>query len=108
VDTFPPKSGANGKVLLCVGVGAAVELLWFGFMYPRYPRTIVAACIEALVPVAAAGYLYMSMRGMLWLADQTWSLRARRAVALVLIIGAAAVMFGMIYAAEIFHSGEFG
>jgi hypothetical protein len=84
------------------------EVLWFGLLYPFVPRTLGAACLEALIPLPVAAYVFVVIRALFWLSNQKWKPILQRAVGMALASSVGVVAFGLICAAEVLRKGEFG
>ena len=91
-----------------LAIAAGVELVWFGQLYPLVPRTAAGAIILAALPLPVAGYIYVAVKALFWVADRTWPHWVRRTTSVAIAVSVGFVIFGIILAAEMARRSDFG
>jgi hypothetical protein len=87
---------------------AAAELIWFGLLHPLVPRTLHAALVLALLPIAIVAYVYFVLGLLARLRDSPWNLFLRQLLGLFLVLSVGGAIFGLLYVAESHLQGELG
>jgi hypothetical protein len=103
-----PNSAGKDPWWLWPVVIVAIEIFWFGQLYPLVPQTLVGAAILAALPLPVAAYIYVAVKCLSWISDRSWPYWIRRGTGMAVAISVGVVIFGIILVAVEMRRGDFG
>jgi hypothetical protein len=83
------------------------EVVWLSLLYPLDPTAPVAWTVTLLLPMPIAGYAYVAVRTILWIAPQPLARIWRQTLAALLAVSVGVIIFVAVYLAQHQFHGQF-